>query len=460
MPSTRSERKKKSHADEPARVIRRVARAAKPAEPAAPVLREPRRRRALSHVGGKVAFEGGTPEEQKALEGALRVAPDEEATLAHVHGFHSYPARLHPDTARRLIDGLSKPGDLVLDSFCGSGTVLVEARLAGRRAVGIDVNPLAVELAWLKANGPGAEWVNQVAAGAHFAAEHADDRRLTKAGATHRYDEADVKLFAPHILLELDGLRDGIDQIDSPALHRALMLVLSAALTKVSKTSSDTNRYEAPKRVATGFAIKFFVQKAEDLARRLAAAGRMLPEKATTARLIHGDARDLHEVKPGSVDLVVSSPPYPGVYDYIVHHRDRLRWLRLEAERFEQFEIGARRHARSVAGSDALARFKKEFGAAMSEIGRVLSPRGRAVLIIADSVLGGRAVRADELVKELALGARLEIGCVASQLRPYFHAPTEEAFADSPRREHAVLLRPWSDRASGRTPTARAQRSR
>lgn len=446
MPSSRSERKKKIDAEAPARVIRRV-RATKPVVPAEPVLREPRRRRALSHVGGKVQFEGGTPEERTALESALRVAPDEKQTLAHVHGFHSYPARLHPDTARRLIDGLSRPGDLVLDSFCGSGTVLVEARLAGRRAVGVDVNPLAVELAWLKANGPGAEWVSQVVEGAHFAAEHANERRLTKAGATHRYDEADVKLFAPHVLLELDGIRDGIDQIDSPALHRALMLVLSAALTKVSKTSSDTNRYEAPKRVATGFAIKFFVQKAEELARRLKAAGAQLPPKATTARLIHGDARDLRDVKPGSVDLVVSSPPYPGVYDYIVHHRDRLRWLRLEAERFERFEIGARRHARSVPGSDALARFRSEFGAAMSEIGRVLSPRGRAVLIIADSVLGGRAVRADELVTDLAPGARLEVGAVASQLRPYFHAPTEKAFADRPREEHAVLLRAVSGRS-------------
>ena len=440
MPSTRSERKKKAHAEAPTRVIRRVARAAKPAEPAPPVLREPRHRRALSHVGGKVEFEGGTPEERRVLESALRVAPDEDVTLAHVHGFHSYPARLHPDTARRLIDGFSQPGELVLDSFCGSGTVLVEARLAGRRAVGIDVNPLAVELAWLKANGPGADWAKQLVEGAHFAAEHADDRRRTKAGATHRYDEADVALFQPHVLLELDGIRDGIDQIDAPALHRALMLVMSASLTKVSKTSSDTNKHEAPKRVATGFAINFFVKKAEDLARRLNAAARLLPEKATTARLIHGDARDLHEVKPGSVDLVVSSPPYPGVYDYIVHHRDRLRWLRLESERFEDYEIGARRHARSVSGSDALARFRSEFGAAMSELGRVLSPRGRAVLIIADSVLGGRAVRADELVESLAEKAGLELAVIASQHRPYFHAPTEKAFADAPRKEHAVVL--------------------
>jgi tRNA G10 N-methylase Trm11 len=38
-------------------------------------------------------------------------------------------------------------GQLLLDPFCGSGTSLVEARLAGLAAVGIDLNPFAVLLA-------------------------------------------------------------------------------------------------------------------------------------------------------------------------------------------------------------------------------------------------------------------------------------------------------------------------
>jgi SAM-dependent methyltransferase len=400
-----------------------------------------KKRRALSHVGGKVDLEGGTPVERAALGEALAVTPDESATLAHVHGFHSYPARLHPGTARGLIDALSRPGDFVLDSFCGSGTVLVEARLAGRRALGIDVNPLAVELSWLKANGPSAPWAKRLVAAAEFAAEHADARRLAKAGATHRYPPEDVALFAPHVLLELDGLRAGIRRVEHEALERALLLVLSSALTKVSQSSSDTNRHETKKRVASGFALRFFVKKAEDLARRLAEANELLPRKTPEARVIHGDARNLARIEPGSVALVVSSPPYPGVYDYIVHHRDRLRWIGLEAERFEEYEIGARRHARGVSFGHALARFRSEFGAALAELGRVLRPDGAAVLVIADSVLAGKAVRADELVRSLARPAGLQVSAAASQLRPYFHAPTERAFEGRPRREHVVVLR-------------------
>lgn len=43
-----------------------------------------------------------------------------------------------------LIGTYSKAHDTVLDPFCGSGTVLVEAAVLGRHAIGTDVDPLAV----------------------------------------------------------------------------------------------------------------------------------------------------------------------------------------------------------------------------------------------------------------------------------------------------------------------------
>src|SRR5688572_15660234 len=94
-----------------------------------------RNRRALTHVGGPTET-GGDPRSAKLLEGALAVLGaeqgGEEAARAHVHGFHTYPARLHPDTAARLVSGFAPQGGTVLDPFCGSGTVAVESLLQGR----------------------------------------------------------------------------------------------------------------------------------------------------------------------------------------------------------------------------------------------------------------------------------------------------------------------------------------
>src|SRR5262249_7300070 len=124
-------------------------------------------RRALTHVGGETVREGAR-EESAALAHALDVTPSSqeppagahggreahraeaegaqatpaeggargakplEQDRAHVHGFHVYPARMHPVTASRLVELTSIAGSKVLDPFCGSGTVLVQAMLARR----------------------------------------------------------------------------------------------------------------------------------------------------------------------------------------------------------------------------------------------------------------------------------------------------------------------------------------
>lgn len=67
------------------------------------------------------------------------------------HGFHDYPARMIPQIAQRLIERYAPNSGKILDPFCGSGTTLVEAQLANRRAVGNDINPLAVLLSKVKA---------------------------------------------------------------------------------------------------------------------------------------------------------------------------------------------------------------------------------------------------------------------------------------------------------------------
>jgi DNA modification methylase len=392
-------------------------------------------------VGGAVRVVGGNPREREALTRALDVSSDEESTLLHVHGFHSYPARLHPASARGLVEAFSPWGGVVLDPFCGSGTVLVEARALGRKTTGVDANPLAIELSWLKTMAPGEAFVERIEATARTVAERADARRKTKAGATRRYPEEDVALFDPHVLLELDGLRDAISRVEETPLRRTLLLVLSASLTKFSKRGGDTASHEAQKRIASGYPIRFFVKKAHELEQRLRDYAALLPPRAPFPRLTLGDARKLVGVRPRSVDLVLSSPPYPGVYDYVEQHRARLRWLGLSARHFENAEIGARRHARAVSYDAALGRWQREFGAVLAQLERVLAPKGSALLVLSDSVLAGRAVYADDVVADLARRVGLVVVARAAQERPHFHAPTANAFRKRQRAEHVLLLR-------------------
>ena len=73
------------------------------------------------------------------------------STQEYTHGFHQYPARMHPEIAKRLIEKYAiKSSDIVFDPFMGSGGVLVESMLHGNNSVGIDLNPFAVLLATVK----------------------------------------------------------------------------------------------------------------------------------------------------------------------------------------------------------------------------------------------------------------------------------------------------------------------
>jgi len=55
-----------------------------------------------------------------------------------------YPTEKHEELLWRMIDWLSRPGDIVLDAFCGSGTTCAVAEKSGRRWIGIDTGKLAI----------------------------------------------------------------------------------------------------------------------------------------------------------------------------------------------------------------------------------------------------------------------------------------------------------------------------
>ena len=414
-------------------------------------------RRALSHVGGEARREGD-PQAAALLAAAVAVPPSaeaEELARAHVHGFHTYPARMHPLTARRLVDAFSQPGDVVLDPFCGSGTVLVEARLAGRAAVGVDANPLAVRLSRLKVEPATVARRERLVEAATRIAMFADERRQAKAGPTHRYPPADVSMFQPHVLLELDSVRAGLDKVADVWTREALELVLSAILIKLSRRESDTSEREVEKRLAGGYPARLFVHKTEELAARLAEVAPTLAagqEKELRALVLEGDARELDGVGTASIALTVTSPPYPGNYDYLEHHAARLRWLRLAPGSFDRDEIGARRRLDPLGQREGTARWREELAASLRALRRVSTDDGAAVLLLADSVVASAPVYAVDLLRSVASASGFAVRAVASQPRPHFHADSARAFARRPRGEHAILLtaKPRDPRSAGR----------
>jgi adenine-specific DNA methylase len=67
---------------------------------------------------------------------------------SYVYDAHTYHTKVPPQGIRRLIEYYTRPGDTILDPFCGSGMTGVAATDAGGRAILSDLSPAATFIAY------------------------------------------------------------------------------------------------------------------------------------------------------------------------------------------------------------------------------------------------------------------------------------------------------------------------
>ena len=69
-----------------------------------------------------------------------------------VHSIGEYPSKIRPLVFHEIVKRFSNSNDIILDSFAGSGTMAVEAKLLGRNSISFDINPKATEMINQKLN--------------------------------------------------------------------------------------------------------------------------------------------------------------------------------------------------------------------------------------------------------------------------------------------------------------------
>jgi hypothetical protein len=312
---------------------------------------------------------------QAALYGEIDLAlswseaelPERERTK-HVHRLHPYLGKFVPQLAEAFIGRYAKPGDLVWDPFAGSGTTLVEANAFGACAGGSDISAFNCLLTRVKT----ASYDPRLLL--------ADVVRLSVCGQRDETAAVSQYLehwFAPRTLDELFAFRDRIAATTYRDLWR---VVLSRAARSARLARHDDLDFPAEpvrdeyfchkhRRVCrpVGEAEKFLRRYVRDAVQRIQEYADVRTSGEVT--VIHGDARVIDP--PGPIDLVVTSPPYPGLIDY--HEQHVYAYELLGLERRDADEIG-----RGVKG------YCEDVAAVLARCAGALRRGGKIVIVVND----------------------------------------------------------------------------
>lgn len=343
---------------------------------------------------------------------------------------HPFPARMAPDIISKWFVELPA-NSVVLDPMCGSGVVLRQAVAAGHQAYGFDVDPLAVLMSRVWTSGIDISKLPELA---ERVVQDARRRRSRYTSIPAVASCAETKAFVEYWFAEPQ--RTMLARISHALLaqreelerHHLDALLLCLSRTIVTKQAGASLAWDVShsrphkKRETNDYDVgQGFVRAARRVADLLSTEF-----ISASARIERADCRSLNMVKNGSVDAIITSPPYLNAIDYLRGHRLALVWMGFTIPYLRSIRSNAIGTENSGVGSrcDTLAqdielalpgiaelpqrnrrivhRYAYDSRAMLIEMRRLLKPGGTLVLVLADSIVRGIEVQSSAIFGRVA----------------------------------------------------------
>lgn len=298
-----------------------------------------------------------------------------------------YIGRMKTSMARSLVDALTTPGDLVVDPFCGSGVVALEAAASGRKVVAGDLNPYAVVLTKAKLFPP----PSFEAALKEFNLAWRLSLDLRKQQDLRKVPSWVRSFFHNETLRDALAFRDACVRLGNDFLLACLLGILHHQRPGfLSYPSSHLVPYLRGRK----YPLDGFPQLYEkrDVGTRVLAkvtrTYRRFPPRITSGRVMQIDARRFPSV--GNVQAVITSPPYMNELDYVRDNRLRL-WF-IDRRLPLTLEIGCH---------DRLKSFTKLLETSLTRVCKTIAPEGFLALVLGEASRRGRTLQTADIAQSI-----------------------------------------------------------
>ena len=363
-------------------------------------------------------------------------------TTYATHGYHRYPAKFIPQLARSLIQQYTEKGDVVADVFAGCGTTLVEAKIHGRFSVGVDINPVATLITKVK--------IKAILPSTLEREFDTLQERISRNEFTNGFDfnERINFWFKEEEKYKLAFLLENIKSIKNKDVQNFFYCTFSNILKNCSiwmqKSIKPTRDFDKTPQDP----YSEFNKQAKKMIRGNTEYYKILKDsnlQPLASKIFCRDALNT-KIKDGSVDCIVTSPPYMTSYEYADIHQLTAFWLEktTSLKDFRKIFIGSsyKKEKEIILTSDLACEIYKDLKAqnenkaesiatyfsdmqkTFDEMHRVLKRRGRTCIVIGNTKLKGVNILNAQVFIQQLQRSNFKIAAVSKREIPSKNLPS------------------------------------
>lgn len=295
-----------------------------------------------------------------------------------MHGIYPYRGKISAIDARSIIEQLPKDG-VLLDPFCGSGTIVYEAQKHGLTAFGIDNNPLAIQLSKAKVYRETGNSLEEAQEFVELAKQRLAENNY------QQMSEAPLSNFHTDTANEIMCLKEYYDDMNDflKGIFLGTIALAARGCNNYVWTSSTVGKNIEPKRYIDFF--EKYLLKTKKHSKYLNSLD------CKPATIIKGDSRTLSTLlEKKSINFVFTSPPYFDGLDYTAYYGKII---------YEIFSADRQEIKKDLI--QYVDTYKEDMEKVLSELNTVMKDTSLSIFVVGDKKLNGKIVNGGDFFADI-----------------------------------------------------------